>query len=673
MAGEKTASFAVNLESNAPAVSAESAAALAELVDKINKSAERAKALSVDMHALRGATDTVVSAKKDLKAQLESERGAMSQAVLQINKMGHSYGELAAAERKAEAAQKKLEAKRQADVIKRLADSQHKLTDGLKAARGPVADLSDKFGHLKELLGGTGGGMAALGLGVGLVVAGVVGLTATLIAATVKLGTFVVESADAMRTLGLMRESMTGSAASGKALGTWVDWMGHRVALSRDKLTDLALQLDKTFSPARSRVGPEKLGRVTQEAFYSASRAMAGMGKYGDEAAGKITGIIERGKVLGRLRLVPEDLEGTGLKFAEVAAGYAKIKGIPIDRARTELQGYSADVEDVARAFNAATDTRWAKTNAEGLLGLDAQWAKFKERLTSLAGQGVLEPLLKGLSRLAYAFDPASASGKRLQATFEKIGTAIGNIDIDKITADIGKGIDWVNDFVDSLGDISATFTTLQNDPTIGIIIDGLKVIGIVVGVVVGVVILTLLGIPLALGLAWRAIKGTFTEIKNALTGIDWAGLGKDIIDGLIHGISAAGSKLWDIIKGLGTGIKNAFKSALGIHSPSTVFAGYGIDTAAGYAKGIEEGTPRAQGAAASMAPPAPAPSSTLGPGGGGGTVVMLNVTYEIQAGASNGPEIVRAMKESSMLADLQKAVRQVLLSQGVPTQATVS
>jgi hypothetical protein len=45
----------------------------------------------------------------------------------------------------------------------------------------------------------------------------------------------------------------------------------------------------------------------------------------------------------------------------------------------------------------------------------------------------------------------------------------------------------------------------------------------------------------------------------------------------------------------------NAFRSVLGIASPSTVFAGYGLNISQGVAEGIEAGTPAATGAATNM------------------------------------------------------------------------
>ena len=49
--------------------------------------------------------------------------------------------------------------------------------------------------------------------------------------------------------------------------------------------------------------------------------------------------------------------------------------------------------------------------------------------------------------------------------------------------------------------------------------------------------------------------------------------IGEDIINGLIRGVDNAAGALWDKVKSIGSGIKNAFQSVLSIFSPSRVMA----------------------------------------------------------------------------------------------------
>jgi len=67
---------------------------------------------------------------------------------------------------------------------------------------------------------------------------------------------------------------------------------------------------------------------------------------------------------------------------------------------------------------------------------------------------------------------------------------------------------------------------------------------------------------------------------------------GKDIISGLVKGISDVLSWAVDKAKSAAKKIAEGFKDALGIHSPSVVFAGFGTNTIAGYVQGLTKAMP---------------------------------------------------------------------------------
>ena len=65
--------------------------------------------------------------------------------------------------------------------------------------------------------------------------------------------------------------------------------------------------------------------------------------------------------------------------------------------------------------------------------------------------------------------------------------------------------------------------------------------------------------------------------------------VGKNLIVGLWDGIVSMGTWLWEQIKGFFGGIVDGVKNFLGIHSPSTVFAGIGENMAAGIGEGFAD------------------------------------------------------------------------------------
>ncbi|MCI8537870.1 MAG: phage tail tape measure protein [Oscillospiraceae bacterium] len=78
------------------------------------------------------------------------------------------------------------------------------------------------------------------------------------------------------------------------------------------------------------------------------------------------------------------------------------------------------------------------------------------------------------------------------------------------------------------------------------------------------------------------AILGAFGEIPGMVLGV-----GKSIVEGLWSGISSMGSWVADKVKGFASGIVDGIKDFLGIHSPSTVFAGIGEDSGRGVGVGF--------------------------------------------------------------------------------------
>jgi hypothetical protein len=98
--------------------------------------------------------------------------------------------------------------------------------------------------------------------------------------------------------------------------------------------------------------------------------------------------------------------------------------------------------------------------------------------------------------------------------------------------------------------------------------------------------------IPEQLGDMFKGIGQWFATQWN--TFVEW---GASIIHGIVEGISGAVGYALDAISGFGDSIMQSFKSKLGIHSPSTVFAEYGANTTEGYVQGIEGGMPDVEGA----------------------------------------------------------------------------
>jgi phage-related protein len=118
----------------------------------------------------------------------------------------------------------------------------------------------------------------------------------------------------------------------------------------------------------------------------------------------------------------------------------------------------------------------------------------------------------------------------------------------------------------------------------------------------------------------WNSVKsfleGIPGDIRSIFSGAShWLEqAGEDVVHGLVNGIKSAAAGAVNDVKAIPGQIVGGFKSALGIHSPSTVFAEFGRNTIEGYVQGIKQSAGTAASAVSSAvdalvptAPPGPA------------------------------------------------------------------
>ncbi|CRG02793.1 phage minor tail protein [Streptococcus pneumoniae] len=102
----------------------------------------------------------------------------------------------------------------------------------------------------------------------------------------------------------------------------------------------------------------------------------------------------------------------------------------------------------------------------------------------------------------------------------------------------------------------------------------------------------------------WNIIVDTFK-------GIDLFQIGKDIINGLIDGISSMASAAWDAVGNIAGGIKDAVTGFFDIHSPSRLMIELGGFITEGLGLGMEKNTDMAVNSAVNVSEKTHAPFAT--------------------------------------------------------------
>lgn len=160
--------------------------------------------------------------------------------------------------------------------------------------------------------------------------------------------------------------------------------------------------------------------------------------------------------------------------------------------------------------------------------------------------------------------------------------------------------------------------------------------------------------IPVILPLLLASLGDIGPELVSTIIGLipTLFQAGKDLIGGLLDGIKAlagtVGQFFLDLLPGW---IVGPFKAALGIHSPSTVFAGFGENIGEGLVRGIDAMGRPVQSAMRSLAEP-PALASSL--------AVGATISSGIEAGSALAPAVAAAAGDIVVQIDGREVARAV-------------
>ncbi len=486
----------------------------------------------------------------------------------------------------------------------------------------------DLQAELAELTGGLSvlveiAGAVAIGFGA-LVIAG---------------AAFAIKAAEAKGKIVGLFDALGEGKITGKDTVAMLDQLGDQIGQTRAQLAPLA----KDFL-TMGVTGVEQLRALTLAAASAGALAEGGA-----ESFEKFFGIINAAAETGSKLTIPfkkleKQLASVGLNIGDMA----KQMGMTEAALTNGLKAGTIDAKAFGDALTNAATSKGAGPLANAGKQLGAIWARAQEAISKFFEDIDVGPFLAEVKSMFDILGQANPSGKALKsgigAFFKEVFTSatkvvpmVKHFLLDLIIYGLKAYlalkpiVKSFNEWKNSAEGMKTISTVLSDVGTVLVVIAyvlGVAVVAFLalwavmvgIGVVIWAFIAAVIAIP---QIAGAALADFFTSAPQ---------MALDFINGLVNGISSGASAVVGAVKSLAGSAKDAFTSALGIKSPSTVMMKLGAHTSAGIAEGIEGGAGDVHGAASGVADaavkgassPSASPQSGSSGGGKGSTVDVV-------------------------------------------------
>lgn len=538
-------------------------------------------------------------------------------------------------------------------------DSLTAAIDGKKAAIGEttnqIADYSAANDNAGDSTGLLSDKIAAMGGPWGIAAAAAAALATAVLAIGAALVSTALASASAYRNQNLLNTAMSGSAEVGQAMTEATYRVSREVALSGDKVQQLAGSLSKAG--------------LSGKVFETSLKNLASVASVaGEEAVGPLKEIVEKSQQLGHLKLEPDQLKGTGLNAKEVYAKLASDLGIGISEVEQRIKDGKVSADVGLSALNSVMADRFGELSSAKALDFDSQLSKARENFGAMFRDVRIEPFLEGLRSVLSLLDETTPTGAAMKSVLTGA--------MDSFFAAAAAVLPYVKEFILQLGiaglrlyialkpaisalgelfgggsengsEVAMKAIAVTAQVIVGTIAAAILVVGAVVGAI-GYAVYSVGAAFVAVGSyivgAWSAVGDAVTGAFDALSSLDLGQVASDLIDGLVQGIASGTGLVVQAISGLGGSAVAALKATLGIASPSKVFAGLGNWTAEGFAGGVDKGAAMVEDSVTAMVEmPTIAPPTIgtpeVGPVSGGGSFTVAEGAIVIHIHGSQDPK----------------------------------
>lgn len=578
-----SATFAIELQDDTSGAANAAATSLSDLKKKIDDDVKALREMQRAMRNLKGESGT--AAYKKLKDMIAAQKTTIAAAQSKYISLGGTFGNVV--KPKVETLSTKLGA----------------FSKILKDAGGPAVGFGSKLSALIPLLTNPITLVVAL-------TAATLAFAAALGVAALALGRFAVASADARRSELLQLEGF-------RTLRTEFG----RVQASAEGMQAAIDRASDSTGIARS-----EAGRL--------ARSFARVGFRGEALAQAVEGASLAAQVQGR-------------------RGEQRFRALAIQAALT-----GRSIEDVTRAYQA----RLGPIARRQMLSLTNQQARLRQGLDSLFRGVRIEAFLGAINEITRSFSQTTATGRALKTIIETLfnpifdatgvlGPILRRFFQGMVIATLLLTIGFLrlrNAIRDAIGDRSF----LSNQQLMNAaLVAGIAVVVIFAAAVAAMVtVFALAAASIASFIAVVALVPSLVIAAGAAVGIaiaelvmwfqrtDFEALARSMIDGLVRGINRGVSSIRGAVTNLANQASGAFRSALGISSPSRVFAEFGANVSQGFAQGVDNTSALADDAVGNLI------DSPTGAGRLGGATSISIGDVNINAGETSDP---RALAQS--------------------------
>ncbi len=386
-------------------------------------------------------------------------------------------------------------------------------------------------------------------------------------------------------------------------------------------------------------------------------------------------GALERIKRTGRVD--NRVLGGLGIGEKDFMGELAARTGHGVKQLKKELDAGKVDADTSLEALYAVITKKTGKKLggagadiAEGLDSTLTHLGELPERyFEKLAHSQGYEKFGEQLKHVLDQLDPDSPQGKRifsaLDDAFSSVGDLIGNVDVAELADDFKTAFVEIASYVKPAVHVLEEVWDIVHKIGLGL--------GVMGGAINDYVIKPIQAVD-------GAIKGT--AISKAVRGSNWLhdytpigylqdhlggkaeAAGESVPAGLAKGIMSGGGDVDAAGMSIGYDAEHGTRSALDSHSPSKLFESIGVDTAEGFAMGVDKGSTRMGGALEDLVPTVAA----SGMGGGARTITIApSITVHVGGGgsANDTAQAVAAQVADILPAALQSAIDNLAVQSG--------